>query len=846
MTTHSPPSARFRSGDIWYAPADGGTAVRLTSHPGLELFPKFSPDGRQVAFTGQYGGDEQVYTVSSTGGQPEQMTYYPARGPLPPRWGYDNQVYGWTPDGESVLFRSLRDGWDLSDSRLYTIDVDGVKLKFKKALIATGGRAAAPPIAAAPAAPAPAAAKPPAAAAPAPADPFAGLGGQSAPAGGGIGLSIPDGHSAAARYKEVKRSSVPLPAILLGGGSVAALIAVAVVVGIMWGGGGDGPNGSTATVSGKGELTLVWPESERTGAKIQVDGKEMDLPASGPVSYLVSAGQRRVVILRRGYEQVETHVLVPEKDKIEFAPEFKPAIAPGIEQFAGAGHLQGGFNPDANFDSWLQDLEQAKASAAQNHKDVLILFNESDTNAQCMEMARKVLFDTRFGARVASEYELVHIDFPSGAIAAGKVQNAPRNDSLRKEFGIDIFPTVLLTDAEGYPYAKLEFEGEDVFEFSEKVNDAKAIRQRRDDLARIAEEDDWERRKAATQEFLALMASQNLEWFYSKKYQQWFDEARQADPDNQLGHNEHFFQLIWMARVHANLRTKNDSGTRSAVGELDRWMENNQFRDENRGAMLHLLAAIAMAQLNDVEAVQRYARAGQQYSISNKNVAAGLSYYANADSFNVLGNGTGFVIAEGYVMTNHHVIEGDAKIAVRIPGLKEPAPAKVIAQNEKNDLALLKVDHEAMKDIPPVPISLATPGRGIKIAVFGYPLSDALGNELKLTTGVITATGSSQANGMLILGATVNPGNSGGPLCNTAGEVIGIVTAKSIQRNASEDTYGMAVPADRIVAFLRQHLEGYQAPPMPSEEFAEEAPEQWSKIDREISGSVLQVLQLQE
>ncbi len=97
------------AGDLWTASTDGGAATRLTAHPGKELFAKFSPDGQWIAFTGQYDGDEQVYVVPSTGGIPRQLTYYPARGPLAPRWGYDNQVYGWSPDGDYVLFRSLRD-----------------------------------------------------------------------------------------------------------------------------------------------------------------------------------------------------------------------------------------------------------------------------------------------------------------------------------------------------------------------------------------------------------------------------------------------------------------------------------------------------------------------------------------------------------------------------------------------------------------------------------------------------------------------------------------------------------------------------------------------------------------
>ncbi|MEE8524343.1 MAG: hypothetical protein V3T72_10465 [Thermoanaerobaculia bacterium] len=113
------------AGDLWLAPASGGTAARLTAHPGLELFAKFSPDGEWIAFTGQYDGDEQVYVVPTAGGEPRLLTFYPAAGPLPPRWGYDNQVYGWTPDGSAVLFRSMRDGWDLGDTQLFTVPVAG-------------------------------------------------------------------------------------------------------------------------------------------------------------------------------------------------------------------------------------------------------------------------------------------------------------------------------------------------------------------------------------------------------------------------------------------------------------------------------------------------------------------------------------------------------------------------------------------------------------------------------------------------------------------------------------------------------------------------------------------------
>src|SRR6185369_18014384 len=63
-------------GDLWLVGAEGGTARRLTSDPGEELSPKFSPDGRWIAFTGQYGGNRQVYVISADGGMPRQLTFH--------------------------------------------------------------------------------------------------------------------------------------------------------------------------------------------------------------------------------------------------------------------------------------------------------------------------------------------------------------------------------------------------------------------------------------------------------------------------------------------------------------------------------------------------------------------------------------------------------------------------------------------------------------------------------------------------------------------------------------------------------------------------------------------------
>lgn len=113
------------AGDIYVVSRDGGQALRLTSHEGLELFPKFSPDGRQIAFTGQYDGDMSVYVIPIEGGEPKRLTYHPGIQGTSERFGPENVVMGWHPDGKKVLFRSRMESSNWWDGRVYLVDVKG-------------------------------------------------------------------------------------------------------------------------------------------------------------------------------------------------------------------------------------------------------------------------------------------------------------------------------------------------------------------------------------------------------------------------------------------------------------------------------------------------------------------------------------------------------------------------------------------------------------------------------------------------------------------------------------------------------------------------------------------------
>jgi tricorn protease len=100
--------------DLWSVGREGGDAIRLTTGAGIESEPMFSPDGSQIAFTGEYDGNVDVFVMPASGGIPKRLTYHP--GP--------DRVVGWTPDGKQVIFSSGRSSYS-NFSRLFTIPAEG-------------------------------------------------------------------------------------------------------------------------------------------------------------------------------------------------------------------------------------------------------------------------------------------------------------------------------------------------------------------------------------------------------------------------------------------------------------------------------------------------------------------------------------------------------------------------------------------------------------------------------------------------------------------------------------------------------------------------------------------------
>jgi S1-C subfamily serine protease len=146
-------------------------------------------------------------------------------------------------------------------------------------------------------------------------------------------------------------------------------------------------------------------------------------------------------------------------------------------------------------------------------------------------------------------------------------------------------------------------------------------------------------------------------------------------------------------------------------------------------------------------------------------------------------SGTCFVLnSEGYLATNYHVIEDSKKIFIR--GLKgdfeTPIEAKVVLSDIKNDIAIIKIDYQFFDSLP-YKINIDNADVGESVYTLGYPLRSTMGEEIKLSSGLISSNSGFLGDITLYqFSAPIQPGNSGGPLFNSKGEIVGIVTSKHI------------------------------------------------------------------
>lgn len=176
------------------------------------------------------------------------------------------------------------------------------------------------------------------------------------------------------------------------------------------------------------------------------------------------------------------------------------------------------------------------------------------------------------------------------------------------------------------------------------------------------------------------------------------------------------------------------------------------------------------------------------------------------------GQGTCFLIsANGYLITNNHCIEGAKEITVKgIDGdFTTKYGATVVAADPSNDLALLKLGNKNIKfTTPSIGIRSSGVAQGEKVYALGFPKASAMGEEVKITEGIISAkSGVGGDISKFQISAAVNPGNSGGPLIDEQGNITGIICAKS----TIAESAGYAIKASYLETFLK-NVDNFEYP----------------------------------
>lgn len=180
--------------------------------------------------------------------------------------------------------------------------------------------------------------------------------------------------------------------------------------------------------------------------------------------------------------------------------------------------------------------------------------------------------------------------------------------------------------------------------------------------------------------------------------------------------------------------------------------------------------------------------------------------------------GTGVIVsAEGEILTNAHVVEGASEVRVRLAGNTEPIVAEIVAADPGNDLALLQIDVDK-----PLPAAELAPPEDVKLGdevlAIGFALD--LDGDPSVTLGIISALGRTLGlpdggalDGLIQTDAAISSGNSGGPLVNALGQVVGINTAvaRSDQEVAASNV-GFAISSDEVLQVLEQLRAGGNRP----------------------------------
>ena len=237
-----------------------------------------------------------------------------------------------------------------------------------------------------------------------------------------------------------------------------------------------------------------------------------------------------------------------------------------------------------------------------------------------------------------------------------------------------------------------------------------------------------------------------------------------------------------------------------------------QTLDSLAPASVPVISTVSYEGASNEAAAQIYELATKQVVGISTTIDYGYSIFGQVASSQVAGSG--FIISEdGYIVTNYHVVEQAYQRGTPVTVMMHDETtyeAEIVGFDADNDIALLKIDAEGL-----IPAQLGN--SDVTVGQTVYAVGNALGYlNYTMTSGIVSATDRtistdvSRAVNVMQIDAAINNGNSGGPVYNTAGQVIGVVDAKS--GNSSAEGLGFAIPISDVAHIVNQILEhGYVA-----------------------------------
>lgn len=277
--------------------------------------------------------------------------------------------------------------------------------------------------------------------------------------------------------------------------------------------------------------------------------------------------------------------------------------------------------------------------------------------------------------------------------------------------------------------------------------------------------------------------------------------------------NKHFISIVFSCAVLLSCQSENtaSSPVQTALKLPDASSVNTEIAIPARSLLITERAFVraakqvipAVVNISTVNYVSHPARRNGRDSGVIQDFFGNFFNNKSPRKFKAKSLGSGFIFSKaGFIMTNQHVVSEAEKITVRLTDQREFV-AEVIAQDEERDLAVIKIP--ANDDLPLAPLGNSDQ---TEVGEWAIAIGNPFGLDRTVTVGVISATGRSKIgiadhSSFLQTDASINFGNSGGPLLNASGNVIGINTAII----ASGQGIGFAIPINTAKSIIRGWIE---------------------------------------